>query len=102
MISKTGDLVRRLKGIMMRRVHGMITCCEFETFVQQYLDDDLPDRQRTIFEWHMRLCRECREYLAAYQRSIEIGQTVFSDPENALPDDVPDDLVTAVLDATRR
>ena len=94
--------MRRLKGIMMRRVHGMITCREFETFVQQYLDDELPDRQRTIFEWHMRLCRECREYLAAYQRSMEVGQAVFSEPEGALPEDVPDDLVTAVLDATRR
>ena len=94
--------MRWLKGIMMRRMHGMITCREFETFVQQYLDDELPNRQRKIFEWHMRLCRECREYLAAYRRSIEIGQAVFSDPHSALPDDVPDDLVTAILDATRR
>lgn len=95
-------LMRKLKGIMMRRMHGMITCREFEDFVQRYLDDELPPRQRSIFEWHMRLCRECREYLAAYRRSIEIGRAVFEDADEALPEDVPEDLVTAILDATRR
>lgn len=96
------ELMRKMKGIMMRRMHGMITCREFEEFVLRYLDDELPPQQRKIFEWHMRFCRECREYLAAYRRSIEIGQAVLGGTDDPVPEDVPEDLVTAVIDASRR
>jgi hypothetical protein len=50
-----------------------------------------------VFEWHQRLCRECREYLAAYQRTVELGQAAFSEPGDKLPDDVPEDLIKAIL-----
>ena len=46
----------------------------------------------------MRLCRECREYLAAYRRRIEVGREARSADE-ALPDDVPEDLIKAILEA---
>ena len=97
---RPGGLMRRIKGAMMRHVHGMITCREFEEFVLAYLDGELPRRQARVFEWHMRLCRECREYLAAYRRSVELGQAVMGD-SGSLPADVPDDLVTAILDARK-
>ena len=38
-----------LKGFMLRRIHGMITCKEFEDFVLDYLDDELPALQRSRF-----------------------------------------------------
>ena len=94
-------LMRRLKGMMLRRVHGMITCREFEAFVHDYLDGALPERQTKVFEWHLRVCRECREYLAAYERSIEAGKAVLGPGEEAVPEDVPEDLIRAVLDARR-
>ena len=94
-------LMRRMKGAMMKRFHGMITCREFEEFVLRYLDGELPRRQVRIFEWHMRLCRECREYLAAYQRALEIGKAVLGPDEEPVPADVPEDLVAAVLEAKR-
>ena len=92
-------LMRKLKGIMLRRVHGMITCREFEEFVQGYLDGGLPPRQVKIFEWHLRMCRECREYLAAYRRAIEIGEAMLGSAGNAVPDDVPEDLVRAIMES---
>lgn len=96
------SLMRRLKGLMLRYMHGMITCREFEAFILRYLDDELSERERKIFEWHLRFCRECREYLAAYRRSIEVGKAVLGDSDQPVPDDVPRDLIAAVLDATRR
>jgi hypothetical protein len=50
---------------------------------------------------HIRLCRECREYLAAYQRTIEVGREVFKSADEALPDDVPEDLIKAILEARK-
>jgi anti-sigma factor RsiW len=94
-------LLRRVKGFMLKYMHRMITCKEFEDFVLRYLDDELTARQRSVFELHIRLCRECREYLAAYQRTIEIGREVFKSADEALPDDVPEDLIKAILEARK-
>ncbi len=49
----------------------------------------------------MRLCRECREYLAAYQRTIEIGREAFKSADETLPEDVPEDLIKAILEARK-
>lgn len=95
---KTG-FRRWLKGLTLKRVHRMITCREFEDFVLSYLDGELPDRQRSVFEWHMRICRECRDYLAAYKRAEELGRAVLPSPNDPLPKDVPEDLINAILDA---
>lgn len=92
---------RWFKGFMLKRMHRMITCKEFEEFVLGYLDGELTDRQRSLFERHMRICRECREYLAAYQRAIEIGRAVLPSSDDPVPDDVPEDLIKAILDARK-
>ena len=95
-------LMRRIKGTMMRRVHGMITCREFEEFILAYMDGELPEKKVKRFEWHLRMCRECREYLAAYKRAMEVGKASFELNGEVLPDDVPEDLITAILDARDR
>lgn len=95
---KTG-FGRWLKGLMLRRMHRMITCREFEEFVLRYLDGDLATGQRSVFELHLRICRECREYLAAYRRTLELGEAVLAAPDDPVPGDVPEDLIKAVLAA---
>ena len=52
-IRKIG-LRRWLKSFMLKGMHHMITCKEFENFVQRYLENELSDKQRSIFEWHLR------------------------------------------------
>lgn len=91
--------MRWLKGLMLKHMHRMITCVEFEEFVLQYLDGELPEKQRLVFELHLRLCRECRDYLAAYKRSMEITGAVSKQPDAPLPSEVPEDLIKAILDA---
>lgn len=86
-----------IKGLMFKRIHGMLTCREFEDFVLAYLDKELSERQYKQFELHLRLCRECRQYLEAYQRSIEASQAVFQFPDEPLPKDVPEDLIKTIL-----
>ena len=97
---KTGAW-RWLKGFMFKHTHHMITCKEFEEFVLSYLNGELQVKQQSMFEWHIRICRECREYLAAYQRSIELGRAVLHAPDQSLPGDVPEDLIKAILKARK-
>lgn len=94
-------LWRRIKGAMLSGLPLMINCRQFESFILDYLEDALPERQRAIFEFHLRICRECHDYLAAYRRTVETGKAAFADPAGALPDEVPDDLVKAVLEARK-
>lgn len=97
---KTG-FWRWLRGLMLKHMHHMITCVEFEDFVESYLAGELSAKQKSVFEWHLRLCAECREYLAAYQRSLEIGRAVLKSPDDPVSQDVPEDLIKAVLESLK-
>ncbi len=44
--------------------------------------------------------RVCREYLAAYQRTKEVCRAVFHSSNEPSPDDVPEDLIKAILDCS--
>ncbi len=92
-------LKRRLKGMMQKGLPLMITCRQFEDFILAYLEEELPERQNFVFELHLKVCRECRDYLAAYRRTIELSKRAFEDPEGPLPAAVPEDLVKAILAA---
>ncbi|WP_420346665.1 anti-sigma factor family protein [Pelagibius sp.] len=93
--------LRFMKGLMLRNLPLMITCREFEEFLLDYLEGNLPRGQRRIFDLHLAICRECRDYLAAYKETMTLGKRAFDDPAAALPKDVPEDLITAVLEARR-
>jgi anti-sigma factor RsiW len=95
------NIIRWLKGFMLKRMHGMISCKEFEDFILDYLDDELPALQRSRFERHIRLCRECKQYLQAYQRPLEVSRAVVPSPDSVIPDDVPEDLIKAILKARK-
>jgi len=79
----------------------MLTCAEFEAFVLDYLEGSLPATQRAIFKMHLFVCKDCQRYLAAYVRSVAMGKAVFKDPSMAVPEDVPEDLVQAILAAKK-
>lgn len=95
------QIMRKAKGLMFKNVPMMINCREFESFMIDYFENSLPKRQRFVFDFHLMLCRECREYLVAYKRTIEVSKRVFADPDVPVPDDVPEELVRAILDARR-
>lgn len=97
--SMVSTIMRKAKGVMLNHFPMMITCQEFEAFMLDYLEGILPARQRFIFEFHLRVCRECRDYLAAYRRSVEVSKQAFADGDAPVPSDVPEDLIQAILDA---
>ena len=92
-------MMLKARGMMFRRAPLMITCAEFEGFILDYLEGRLTPMQRRVFDLHLRICKDCRSYLQAYRRSVELGKAVFDHPDEAVPDEVPEDLVVAILEA---
>ncbi|MGH1482850.1 MAG: anti-sigma factor family protein [Geminicoccales bacterium] len=95
------SMMRWMKGMMFKHMPFMITCIEFEDFIIDYLEGDLSERQRTVFEFHLRICRECREYLAAYRRTMEVSKMSSQSDRPRLPDSLPDDLIKAIREARK-
>ena len=93
-------IMRKVLGIISLSPH-MINCRQVEDFIVDYLDGDLPTRQRKMFELHLRFCPDCRTYLAAYERTVALGKAVFTEPEAPVPQSVPKDLVNAILAARK-
>ena len=98
--------MKRSKTSIRRRIHAlvfklplMITCEEFEDFILAYLEEDLPAKQKFIFELHIKVCRECRDYLKAYRASMDLAKQAIEEESRLLPEQVPDDLVKAILAA---
>ena len=96
------------KKSLKKRIHGamfklplMITCNEFESFILAHLDGDLPKRQKLVFEFHLKMCRECREYLQAYRATIDLTRDAHEAELKKLTDQVPEDLVKAILAARK-
>ena len=84
----------------LRHLPGQISCRDFEQFVFDYSEAQLTPRQRRIFELHMRFCPRCRAHFLGYLRAIELGRRVFDREEDeAVPADVPEELVRAILAA---
>ncbi len=76
-----------------------MTCREFIGFLMEYLSGELAASERAVFERHLALCSSCVAYLQNYQQTIELSRASFQDPDARVPEDVPEELVQAILAA---
>ena len=81
---------------------GMITCREFIEFLWAYLSEELPESQRERFEYHLTGCKSCLAYMNSYLETIRLGKDALSDPGGEVPEDAPEDLIKAILDAKKQ
>ena len=79
----------------------MITCRTFVEFLSDYMSRELPEPQRDEFDRHLAACVACVAYMKTYGATIELGKAAFRNPDAAVPDDVPEDLVKAILESRR-
>ncbi len=79
-----------------------MTCRELVDFLMDYLEGRLTEAQRGCFEQHLADCPDCVAYLATYQKTIRLGKQACAEGEEALPADVPEKLVQAILAARHR
>lgn len=79
-----------------------MTCREFIDFIMDYLDGDLPPGIQDPFEYHLSLCPACDRYLRQYKATVSAGKRAFEDLDAEVPDEVPEELVSAILESRRR
>lgn len=84
------------------RVCRETTCREVNEFLDRYIDGELSEDRRAVFERHLAICADCRSYLATYRATLRSAQRALSDAELGLPASVPEELVQAILAASQR
>ena len=97
-MKKSFHLVRLMRGILLKYMPGMISCTEVEQFIDDYLDHSLSPAEVIVFERHLILCSECRAYLTAYQKTIEMGKKALSIDlsDTSKAQDIPVELIAAI------
>lgn len=75
-----------------------LTCRELIEFLLDYEDGVLPEATRRVFEAHVEACPPCRDYLDSYRATIELASDACA-AGDAVPEEVPEELVRAVLAA---
>jgi anti-sigma factor RsiW len=78
-----------------------VTCREFTDFIAEFLDGGLPGPQRLEFQRHLCRCANCMRYLDSYRTSVTLARRAFADGDAAVPSDVPQELVDAILRVRR-
>ena len=79
----------------------MTTCREIADFLMAYVDGELPEQQRSVFEVHIEACPCCKNYVASYRTTVSLGRSLCDDDEHDTSD-LPDELIQAVLAARRQ
>jgi anti-sigma factor RsiW len=80
-----------------------MNCREFIDFLMDYLDGELPDAQRRVFDQHLQHCPPCVRYLESYRQAIRLGQqSLHSEEPAALPPGVPERLLEAIRKARQQ
>jgi len=70
-------------------------------FFVEYRSGEMDPEARDRFEAHLARCRDCLAYLRSYETTIRLAKGAFRHPDDPIPDDVPEDLVRAILAATK-
>jgi hypothetical protein len=77
-----------------------MTCRELTSFIADYLQGALQAEVHRAFEHHLSLCANCAQYLADYRRGVSLSRRAY-DEETTVPDEVPTELIAAILEARR-
>ena len=77
----------------------MSTCAELEEYVADYLEGQLPAPRRRAMLGHLDDCAACREFVAAYRRTVWVAKRVLEDKSAAAeaPERLVESLVQAIL-----
>jgi anti-sigma factor RsiW len=77
----------------------MNTCAELEEYVADYLEGSLPAPRHRATQVHLDDCATCREFVAAYRRTVGVAKKVLEDKSAAAeaPERLVESLVQAIL-----
>lgn len=70
-----------------------MNCRQCVDFLMDYLEGQLPEAERKVFEQHLARCPPCVNYLETYRQAVELGKSAFCGE----PCEMPEELVRAIL-----
>jgi anti-sigma factor RsiW len=76
-----------------------LNCREFADFLMDYLNGEVTEREKAVFDEHMSACPPCKHYLDSYRRTVELGRSAGCGDEAPPPPDAPEPLIRAILAA---
>ena len=85
----------------MFKLPYMLNCREFEEFIDDYIDGKLPSSVSRKVYLHLLACWDCKSYIRAYKRSIEMSKAFCDKLDSEVLEDVPDELISIVLKNTK-
>lgn len=74
-----------------------MTCKELIAFIHDYLSGEISEEERARFEAHLDACPPCVAYLRGYEESVRLAKAAFAGPDEPVPEEVPEELVAAIL-----
>ena len=77
-----------------------ISCESFDSFIVDYIDDNLTCDQKLVFLQHLNECPPCKIYLKNYEYRIQISKSIFTTETEKL--DIPEQLIEAILAAKKQ
>ena len=80
-------------------MRSRLTCREFVDFLADHLAGELEPRVRSAFDAHVERCPSCATYLNTYGRAMRLAKTTAAGEDEAVPTDVPEELIRAILAA---
>jgi anti-sigma factor RsiW len=78
-----------------------LTCRELIEFLDDYVDGRLSSGEHAHFEAHLARCEACVRYLHGYRGSVRLALVACAEEER-LAEDVPDELVAAIVASRAR
>jgi len=86
------------RRFVVRGGETRVTCEELIDFLHAYLDGELAEERRRLFERHLERCPSCVAYLESYRSTIALARESAA-PVEPEPAELPDELVQAILAA---
>lgn len=77
----------------------VVTCREFVEFLADYLSGELKRETRAAFDFHLSHCPSCVIYMNTYRLTQQLARAAVETPDAPVPQEVPEDLVRAILAA---
>ncbi len=78
-----------------------VTCRDFVRFLDDYLAGALATEQVAAFNDHLAACPSCVSYMKTYRETIRLGKLALAPTSEPVPDDIPEDLVRAILQSRK-
>ncbi len=74
-----------------------MSCRELVEFMDEYWGGGLPPETVVAFDEHLACCPSCINYTNTYRQAVRLGREALRASEEAVPADVPESLVSAIL-----